>query len=500
MLLAERYRVIRPLGSGGMATVYLAQDERLGRRVAIKQLHAEGPADMARRFEREAKLGASLNHPNIVAVFDTVTVDEGVLIVMEYVEGETLSQALADGALTVDRALEVICGVARGLEHAHANGIVHRDVKPANVLLGVGGTVKLVDLGIATAAEHTQITTAGTVLGTPSYMAPEQLEGGEIGPAADIYAFAAIAFEVLAGRRARVGRTPLEIAHRTATEPPPDLREAWPQAPARAAQVLKRGMARDPRARPPSPAALAHELELALADDRELGLADERERTAETAALPPASAAQAGSAWLRALPQPSVCGVFDRLGARAATAAHALRRDPGRLVGWLPVVAVLAVLGVALALVLSGGGDGRSDHRQRAGARSPAGEPAQAPTAPAQPDSTTAEDAGHGARLNAEGKQLIDRGRYGEAIPVLRRAVSSFAPGTSDLNYAYALFNLGQALRLAGRPGEAIPILERRLEIDNQREVVRRELDAARRAAASAGDPKGRGKNNRGDG
>src|SRR3954451_12573957 len=118
-----------------MATVFLADDERLGRRVALKRLHADSPDDVARRFRREAKVGASLNHPNVVAVYDTVTDDEGVLIVMEYVEGHTLRDEIARGPLRPERAIELLAGVAAALDHAHEQGVIHRDVKPANVLI-----------------------------------------------------------------------------------------------------------------------------------------------------------------------------------------------------------------------------------------------------------------------------------------------------------------------------------------------------------------------------
>src|SRR3954464_5209172 len=151
-----------------MATVLLAEDERLGRQVAIKRLHAESPEDTARRFRREARLGASLNHPNLVSVYDIVTDDEGVLIVMEYVDGETLRDAMQRGPIEPGRAVAVLRGVAEALEHAHGEGIVHRDAKPANVLLGRDGRVKLADLGIATAVESTRITKSGTVMGTAS--------------------------------------------------------------------------------------------------------------------------------------------------------------------------------------------------------------------------------------------------------------------------------------------------------------------------------------------
>src|SRR4051794_33522434 len=265
-VLAGRYRVIERIGSGGMASVLLAEDERLGRHVAIKRLHAESPEDTPQRFPREARLGASLNHPNLVSVYDIVSDEEGVLIVMEYVDGETLRDAIDRGPVPPARALGILRGLAAGLDHAHAEGIVHRDVKPANVLLGGrGGEVKLADLGIATAVESTRITKSGTVMGTASYMAPEQLEGHRAGPQADIYSLAVVAWETLSGKRAYAGRTPIEIARRKASEPPPSLAEAWPGAPPAAVAALQRAMGTDPATRPRSASALVDELEHALA-------------------------------------------------------------------------------------------------------------------------------------------------------------------------------------------------------------------------------------------
>ena len=192
-LIADRYRVMERLGSGGMAVVYLAEDERLGRRVAVKRLHTGSPEDTAQRFSREARLGASLNHPNIAAVFDTVTDESSVVIVMEYVDGESLADTLRRGPLDPAKAVRALRGIGAALDHAHENGIVHRDVKPANILLGRGGEVKLVDLGIATAVEGTRITHSGSVMGTAAYMAPEQLDGSKAEPATDVYALAAVA-------------------------------------------------------------------------------------------------------------------------------------------------------------------------------------------------------------------------------------------------------------------------------------------------------------------
>jgi serine/threonine protein kinase len=266
-LIAGRYRMQKRLGAGGMATVFLARDERLEREVAIKRLHADSADDVARRFQREAKVGASLNHPNIVSVYDTVTDDEGVLIVMEYVPGHTLRDEIARGPIEPGRAIEILCAVASALDHAHDHGVVHRDVKPANVLIDDGsGQIKLADLGIATAAEHSRITHSGAVLGTASYMAPERLDGGSGDKDVDIYALAAVAFEMLSGRKAIEGSSPLEIARRVATAPPPDLREFVADAPEGAAKALERGLAKRPEERQASAGAIVRELSGAYAE------------------------------------------------------------------------------------------------------------------------------------------------------------------------------------------------------------------------------------------
>jgi eukaryotic-like serine/threonine-protein kinase len=522
MLLHGRYRVIRHLGSGGMASVLLCQDERLDREVAVKRLHADSPEDVEKRFVREAKLGASLNHPNLVSVFDTAVDDDGVLIVMEYVPGEPLSKALRHGPLGPRRVARMAAELGAALDHAHAQGVVHRDVKPGNVLLRDDGVTKLVDLGIATAADGTRITRSGTVLGTAAYMAPEQLEGREPGPAVDVYALAAVCFEALAGRRPREGKTPMEIAHAIAHAPPPDLRRFWPAASPTVAEVLERGMARDPADRPGSAGQLGAELARGL---------EEEPRTAVTRRLTRRSVAPAPVAAAAREPAP------------AAEPASELRSDGGVPPGgerparggpeerrrWLPLVMAGLLIALAVgtvAIVLASGDDGgdgsdqaskpanqdqeqqrseRQREQQDRTAEAPAqpapeteAEPAPAPeaeTAPAPEAETEAAPApepepeqpsggtdASGAELNDQGFQLMNAGRYDEAIPVLQRAVESLS-GTNDVTYAYALFNLGRSLRLAGRPDEAIPILEQRLAIPNQRGVVKRELEAARREA-----------------
>jgi serine/threonine protein kinase len=476
-LLAGRYRVVRPLGSGGMATVFLCEDERLGRRVAVKRMHAHGPEEVARRFVREAKLGASLNHPSVVSVFDTLTDEESVLIVMEYVEGETLGDAVKRGRLAPERVLDVMDAVAQALDHAHRLGVVHRDIKPANILLREDGTVKLVDLGIATAADSTRITRSGVIVGTAAYMAPEQLDGQRTGPATDVYALAAVAFEALSGRKARQGRTPVEVAHQVATDPAPDLRDAWPDAPAGVAEVVKRGMATRPDDRPESAGEFARQLRSALVSANEAT----EEATAPTRPTPPVAPERPRQAPV----------------ARPAPRHRRRRRLPA---GALAAAVLGVAAAVALVAVLSsgGGGDGggqpagksrsskaRSNKPSRQTTSGGAGQQQPGTQAPAGVQPAAAGGAAEGRRLNEQGYGLIQQGRYAEAVPVLQQAVRAFDPGTSDPQYAYALFNLGSALRRAGRPKEAVPILERRLRIPNQTETVRRELEAARRAAQS---------------
>lgn len=328
-----------------MARVVLAEDERLGRRVAVKAMHTDSLEDSAQRFEREARIGASLNHPNLVSVYDVVTDAESVLIVMEYVEGKTLKEAIAEGPLDRATAISVIGGVAGALDHAHKAGIVHRDVKPANILIREDGVAKLADLGIATAAENTRITSSGIVLGTAVYMAPEQLEGERPGPAADVYSLAAVAYEALSGKRARDGASPVELAHKAATRPPPDLLEAWPDAPPEAARALARGMCRDPGERQPSARALANELARSLLPPR---------------ALPAPPTPDADSDRTMPMKRTSVSDVrrTPPPPAQAAPpsrpAASPPRTQRGRRVpSWLPATTALVLVGVVGAVALA---------------------------------------------------------------------------------------------------------------------------------------------------
>jgi hypothetical protein len=424
-LIADRYRVQRRLGAGGMATVFLAEDCRLERDVALKWLHADSPEDVGRRFQREAKVGASLNHPNIVSVYDTVTDDESVLIVMEYVPGHTLRDEIARGPMAPARAIEVLRAVASALDHAHEHGVVHRDVKPANVLIDDrAGQVKLADLGIATAAEHSRITRSGAVLGTAAYMAPERLDGGAGERAVDIYALAAVAFEALSGRKAVEGCSPLEIARRIATALPPDLRDFVPGAPAGAAEALKRGLAKRPEERQASAGELVRELSSAYAEQaggersgRATAVVAEprrRERTSTGNGHGNGRLAVAGAAAEPAREpahRPHAAGPF-----RSGSTGRARRR-------WvIPAALALAALVVvaALAAVLSSGG-GSSEKSRSGGQASKRAE-----------KSSRAKSQGGGSRTPAAPGPATGGGSAGADLSTPQSAVSSFYRSSID--------------------------------------------------------------------
>ena len=478
VVLADRFRVHGRLGAGGAATVFLAEDCVLCREVAIKRLHAEGSEADVRRFRREARLGASLIHPNLVTIFDTLSGEDGVLIVMEYVRGRPLSELVAPEGMDPRRLLEILRPVAGAIDYAHEHGVVHRDVKPANVLIAEDRRVKLVDLGTAIAGHLTQITAENEIVGTLAYIAPERLAGESVGePPADVYSLAVLAFEGLTGRRPHRANTPSELLDQVLHNPPPDVKEAWPQAPPRLGRVLMQGMDPDPKRRQASAGALVRDLEAALPS---VGTA----RPPTIASTEPMTPV----AQERHAPPPL---------------SRSPDTEPTQRRGWLlPALVCIGALLLGGAWLAFSGGEGDSgkrterskqavDHKQAGG--SPTKSAAATPTTPttdtAAPPaeavpSTSASDPGTaGSQLNEEGYSLIQQGRHVEAIPVLRRAVASFPQGTTDLNFAYALFNLGHALRMAGHPEEAIPILERRLEIPNQTQTVQSELDAARAAA-----------------
>jgi serine/threonine protein kinase len=260
-----RYRVEQPLGHGGMATVYLAHDEELDRPVAVKLL-AENLADDAalrKRFLREARLAARLSHPNVVSVYDAGETDDGrPYIVMEHVEGVTLADVLRERrALPAGEAAGLAVQACRGLAHAHAAGLVHRDIKPQNLLLRPDGTLKVADFGIARAAETTALTQAGTVLGTAAYLSPEQAAGEDVTSATDVYSLGAVLYELLTGRPPYEFDSLPELAEKQARGSITPVSELSPEVPPHVEDAVMRSLARNPAYRPASADALASELE-----------------------------------------------------------------------------------------------------------------------------------------------------------------------------------------------------------------------------------------------
>jgi TolB-like protein/Flp pilus assembly protein TadD len=264
------YEVVDLIGAGGMGEVYRARDPRLGREVAVKRVRgAEPTPDALRRFDHEARAAGALNHPNLLAVYD-VGVEAGMpYVVTELLEGETLRRRLRGGALPVSAALDLLRQILSGLAAAHDKGIVHRDLKPENLFLTEDGRVKILDFGLAKrlgggAARLDQaLTGAGTIVGTLGYTAPEQLRGAAADARADLFALGAVVYEMLGGRRAFAGATPLETVGAVLGDEPPPL--ALAELPAAVERLLRRCLAKRPEERPGSARELLAALEAALA-------------------------------------------------------------------------------------------------------------------------------------------------------------------------------------------------------------------------------------------
>jgi eukaryotic-like serine/threonine-protein kinase len=248
-VLGGRYRLDRELARGGMASVWLAEDPLLSRRVAVKLLLPELAVDDALRvrFRNEAIAAAKLTHPGIVATYDTGDDDGTAYIVMELVEGKTLRRLIDErGKMPVHEAVDISSQVADALEHAHRQGLVHRDIKPANVLVQPDGRAKVTDFGIAKAAGGDDLTRTGTVVGTARYLAPEQVNGQSVDGRADVYALGLILYEMLAGRAPFGGDNDMATAVARLTSTPEPVRVARPDVPRPLEDVVARSLARDP--------------------------------------------------------------------------------------------------------------------------------------------------------------------------------------------------------------------------------------------------------------
>jgi eukaryotic-like serine/threonine-protein kinase len=455
-LLPPRYEDVRPLAHGGMGEIYRARDRELGRDVAVKVLSPRYAADEAlrARFRREALAAARLSsNPNIVTIFDVGEHAGRPMIVMEYLGGGSLERRI-DGRKPCPPAqcLEWLEDAARALDAAHAAGVVHRDVKPGNLLLDDRNHVKVADFGIASAAGLDSFTKTGTILGTAGYLSPEQASGERAGPASDRYALAVVAYELLTGRRPfeRDSVTAEAAAH--ATAPVPSAHDANPSLPRSFDAIFARALAKEPSARHATAAELVGDLRRALHDD-------------------------AGDTWITAGPPP---------------APHAAR--PARR-WWIPLLAALLLGGIALAVVLASTG---SKHAASPPPRAhqttivrtvtqPGTTVEQTVTAPSSTPSTqstqgttaattsTTPSGSSAAALNDAGYAKMRASDYQGALPLLEQAVQQLTGDGStleayaDYNLAYTRFALGQCTDVLALLDRSEGIQGRRVEIDRLR-------------------------------
>jgi serine/threonine-protein kinase len=246
-LIADRYELERLVGTGGMSSVYCARDRLLERKVALKMLHEHRTGDDVERFRHEARAAAQLAHPNIVTVIDRGEQDGRQFIVFEFVDGENLKELVErEGPLPVRDAVELALQVGEALAVAHEHGLVHRDVKPQNVLLNDDGRAKVTDFGIARDVDVEGMTTSGMVLGTSEYIAPEQARGDHVGPHTDLYSLGVVLYELLTGEVPFRGDNFVAIAMRHVNDPVPTVRERRPDVPPRLDAAVRKAMAKDP--------------------------------------------------------------------------------------------------------------------------------------------------------------------------------------------------------------------------------------------------------------
>ncbi len=527
--LPERYDLTGHIANGGMASVWAAEDKVLGRSVAIKVMAPQLARDKqsVRRFEREARAAARVSsHPNVVTIFDVGEQAGRAYIVMEYLPGGTVADALLQRRpADPGEALRWLRDAAAALDAAHDQGVVHRDVKPGNLLLDDRRRVRVGDFGIARVATEETMTSTGDLLGTAAYLSPEQSCGKPAAPASDLYSLAVVAFELLTGTRPFNADNFATQARQHVEEDPPLATSRNPDLSAAVDDVLLRGLAKDPDERWVSAGAFVAALERAV-DGARGELEATRPLRADAAAglagagagaapgVEPAATHAAGrrgteAAGPRAEPAATQAASPPPAARRARPASPPAPRRPrpapapsrARSRGpWVAGGVLAAALAAGAIIALAGGGsDGRpaatrpSASAKRPGrARRPA---AQATTSPTPRAGGGATSSGGGATtaapttpsgesasaLQSRGHALMAAGRYDDAIPVLKRAVAGASPSADT--YAFALYDLGRTLRLAGRPGEAIPILEQRLQIPNQTAIVQNELDLARQAA-----------------
>jgi eukaryotic-like serine/threonine-protein kinase len=357
-VIVGRYELGDRLGAGGMSTVVLAFDRRLERYVAVKLLaeHLADDTQFVSRFRREALAAARLVHPNIVQVFDFGLDDVSGrhYIVMEYIRGQSGAQILRDeGRLSVPDALHLVDGSCLGLHYAHRNGVVHRDVKPGNLLRSEEGQVKLADFGIAKATDGSAITQAGSVLGTAAYLAPEQAHGEVATARSDLYGLGVVTYQLLSGRLPYEATSLTELALAQQREHPPRLDEVNPEVPPALADAVDRALELEPADRYADAEQMRRALEAAgRGAGEDATRVVRRERTSATRVVPPGAPARREPRQPRQPPPPPAGAV-----PREQQYAEPARR--GR--GWLVVLLAFVVAGVVAAVIaLSSSGGGRA--------------------------------------------------------------------------------------------------------------------------------------------
>ena len=465
-VLPPRFVDVELVAAGGMGEVYRATDSVLGRPVAVKLLadrHAREP-DVRERFKREGRAAARLSaHPNIVTVFDVGEHEERPYIVMQYLSGGSVHDRLRAGGVEPAQALEWLEEAARGLDAAHASGIVHRDVKPANLLLDDQDDVHVTDFGIAAASGFDTLTLPGTVLGTAGYLSPEQARGEPATDASDRYALGVVAFELLTGRRPFAADTPVTEAFAHINASVPSAHDVAPTLPPAVDGVLSRALAKEPSERPRTASELVEDLRDALRED-------EPETRVLAGAVPVASSTRErggnGPGWPIAL-----LGAAAILLAGAGTAAVLTRSEdsPEQRTVTRVRTLVTTVSDTASTITVT------------------------------QP-TVQEEEPADGAALNDEGFARMQAEDYGGALPLLEQAVEALS-GSGELAEAYASYNLAFTRFALGSCDGVLELLDRSEEVQGKRrEIDELRRDAERRCDGNPARGNGKGKGKGGEG
>jgi eukaryotic-like serine/threonine-protein kinase len=459
-ILPPRYRGPTQIGRGGMGDIYRATDSTLGRAVAIKLLAERYAQDesVRERFTREAPAAARLSgEPNTVTIYDVGEHNDRPYIVMEYLGGGSLDDVLRrDGAQPPELVFQWLEEAARALDVAHAKGVVHRDVKPANLMLDREGNVHVADFGIASAAGMASLTVTGTVLGTAGYLAPEQAQGDRAVPASDLYSLAVVAWELLTGKRPFESDSPTAEAAAHVNAPIPSVC-ANSGLPCELDPVFEQALAKDPAARYGSAGEFVAALRAALADAAG--------STSELAAVPPPPPPTGATAPMRR----------DRGGVAWA------RRPPASRTAWPLLAALLvagAIAGALLAFALtrddsSGQGDTTVITRDRTVTREGRVTTVERPVTVTTAPSTPPVSGKSGADLNDEGFAKMQAGDYAGALPLLEQAVAKLQ-GTDSLDEAYASYNLAFTRVALGSCDGVLDLLDRSESIQGERKEIER--------------------------